>query len=323
MQISFITPHLQVRGANRRIIELSNHLIKLDHQVRIYHSDGSKCSWMDCSAQTLPLSQVTKDKHQILIETNRRNYPIFSKTNADLKMFYVLLLYEEVFHLMTGFKPQLKLPYHKYNRWFRSMLHDSSIIKLSNSTGVKQKLDSIGVDNQLLLGGINHQMFYPAKQKKQFDYTILASGDPVKWKGFEDIQQAIAKLKKKYPKINLITYAGKNIPQDQMADLYQSADIFVDAQTEGGWNNPVAEAMACGVPVICTNIGSIKDLAIDRKTALLVPTRDPKAITDAISDLIDNPKLRNKLAENGHNQSKKFRWDSSAKNLIKIIDQYV
>ena len=49
------------------------------------------------------------------------------------------------------------------------------------------------------------------------------------------------------------TYYGKGIAQSKMARIYNSADVFVDAsRNSGGWNNPVVEAMACRVPVVCT-----------------------------------------------------------------------
>lgn len=71
------------------------------------------------------------------------------------------------------------------------------------------------------------------------------------------------------------TYCGKGISQEKMAEKYSSADIFVEASWQAGWNNPVAEAMACKVPVVCTDIGGVKDFAFHEKTALLVPPEGP------------------------------------------------
>jgi len=323
MKISFLTPHLEIRGGNRRIIELSNHLIKRGHQVVIFHSDGSSCKWLECKAKTRSLKEVINQPHEVLISINRKNYPLFKKAKAKLKIFYVLLLYPSEIKYLTGFHPSFILPFRKYPRWFRAVLRDKKILKLSNSTGLQSELKKLGIDSVLLLGGINREMFYPINQKKSFQWRILCVGDPIEWKGTSIILEAIKIAKKIEPRITLKTYYGKGIPQNKLVEVYNSADVFVDAQWSGGWNNPVAEAMACKIPVVCSDSTGIKDFAFHEKTALVVPPRNPVEMAKAILRLGKDEKLRENLKENAYCWISQYNWEKSAKDLERIIASYL
>jgi glycosyltransferase involved in cell wall biosynthesis len=319
MRISFLTPHLEIRGANRRIIELSNHLVEKGHQVTIFHSDGSSCKWMECKAEIKPSREVKNLYHQVLISINRKDYPLFKKAKAKLKIFYVLLLYETEKKYLTGFHPTLILPFRKYPRWFRAVLRDKKILKLSNSTGLQSELKKFSINTILLLGGVNQGLFYPIKNEKLFQWKVLCVGDPLEWKGTEIVSKAVEIAKGFEPQITLISYYGKDIPQNKLAEVYHAADIFVDAQWQGGWNNPVAEAMACKIPVVCSDSSGIKDFAFNEKTALVVPPKNPEAMAKAILRLGKDREMRERLRENAYNHITQYSWEKSAENLEKII----
>jgi glycosyltransferase involved in cell wall biosynthesis len=157
-------------------------------------------------------------------------------------------------------------------------------------------------------------------ERKSDRIRILCSGDPRPRKGFITVLDAIEIVKKYIPDIALDAYYGKGISQEQMSHVYSSADIFVDAQWYAGWNNPVAEAMACKVPVVCSNIGGVKDFAFHEQTALLVPVKDAQALAQAILRLIRNKPLQEKLGENAFTHIARFRWPDSAENLENILE---
>jgi len=91
----------------------------------------------------------------------------------------------------------------------------------------------------------------------------------------------------------------------------------VEGSRHAGWNNPVAEAMSCKVPVVCTDIGGVKDFAFHEKTALLVPPEKPEKMASAIFRLIKDPQLRGTLQKNAYNHITKYDWDTSTKSLRK------
>jgi len=77
--------------------------------------------------------------------------------------------------------------------------------------------------------------------------------------------------------------------------------------------------MACAVPVVCTDIGGVKDFAFHEKTALLVPPKNPEAMASAILRLIRDEKLREKLRENAYQYIRQFDWNKSVERLEEIL----
>jgi glycosyltransferase involved in cell wall biosynthesis len=321
VKIGFIEPHLKLFGGIRRIIELSNRLTERGHDVTIFHSDGSPCEWMECIAKIKPGCEVLDESHDVIIynDPNPTDYQLAEKAKAKLKVFYVLALYDR--SLLKGFNPRIYLPGRKGMLVLKRSLN-SPYLKLVNSTWMYDWLrENMGIDSQILIGGVNTNMFQPVKVKKTSgEIQVLCSGDPRKRKGTSTVLEAVEIAKEKNPRITLDTYYGKDLPQSKMAEVYSSADIFVDGQWYAGWNNPVAEAMACKTPVVCTDIGGVKDFAFHEETALLVPPKDPKTMATSLLRLIGDEKLRDKLVDNAYRHIRQFSWDKSAMRLEKILD---
>ncbi len=324
MKISFIEPHLKVYGGIRRILELSNRLAERGHDVTIFHSDGSSCQWMKCSAKVKRYEDVLEEEHDVLIynDPNPVDYNLAQRSAARLKIFYVLELYER--DLLKGMNLRIYLPRHERVLILKKSLN-SPYLKLSNSTWIYTWLkENLHLESKLLIGGVNTDMFHPVEVKKnREEIRVLSSGDPRERKGFKTVVDAVERARKEDPRIILDTYHGKGIPQEKMAEKLSSADIFVDGQWYAGWNNPVAEAMACKVPVVCTDIGGVRDFAFHEKTALLVPVRDPKAMAEAILRLIRDEELRERLRENAYRHIIQFNWDESCSTLEKILESEV
>jgi len=321
MKISFVEPHLKLYGGIRRIIELANRLTQRGHDVTIFHSNGSHCEWMECIAKIKSYNELLKEEHDIIIynDPNTTDYKLVKKANAKLKVFYVLGLYNN--DLLKGINLKIYLPWNKRMLILKKCLR-SPYLKLSNATWEKEWLEkNMNIDSYLLIGGINTEMFYPIKIKKSLNkIRILCSGGSRKYEGTETIIEAVKIVQKVEQRVVLDTYHGQGIPQERMAEKYSSADIFVDGRWYGGWNNPVAEAMACKLPVVCTDIGGVKDFAFHEKTALLVPPKDPKAMAYAILRLIRDEKLRELLRENAFKHIRQFDWNKSVERLEEILN---
>ena len=91
--------------------------------------------------------------------------------------------------------------------------------------------------------------------------------------------------------------------QEEVFPHYARSSVFVlMAQPEWHWGIPnvIVEALAARNAVITTRFGSVEELVKDEETGLLVPPRDPDALAAAIRRLADEPALRHRLAEAGH-----------------------
>lgn len=115
-----------------------------------------------------------------------------------------------------------------------------------------------------------------------------------------------------------VVFTGLVAPQD-LPLLYNAADLFVYPSIFEGFGLGVIEAMACGTPVICSNTSSLPEVA--GGAGILVDPYNVEAIARAIKDVLTVPGLRNKLAQKGIAQAKKFSWYETAHRTLSVYEE--
>jgi len=307
-------------GGVRRMIEISNNLVDFGHNVVWFTPGGVECPWMDCKFpfKNLPLA---KGRSWDVLVSNRASGEVISmvtSTKANKKLFYILGLGE------TRLKEFEQVLMHnaptddKQLKSLRYIMQHPDVELVANSTWQAEWLWSLGVECGLAVGAVNHSMFFPVKEvltKRPSTFVIGTSGDPRTRKGTPVVEAAFEIILRKYPDAVLRKYHGLNLPQSEMAGWYSGNHVFLDGQLWAGWNNPVAESMACGVPVVCTKIGGNKDFCFDDETAYLVPRNNPEHMARAALRLLDNEFERDRLATAGLEVIRKFTWPECARQL--------
>jgi starch synthase len=77
--------------------------------------------------------------------------------------------------------------------------------------------------------------------------------------------------------------------------------------------------MACGIPVVATQVGSIPEVVSDGKTGLLVPVNNNQALYQAIARLIENSQLAQQMGQAGQNRVEAlFRWDVAGQHMLDL-----
>jgi len=107
------------------------------------------------------------------------------------------------------------------------------------------------------------------------------------------------------------------VPQGDLPPLLSGAQAFVLPSLYEGFGFPVLEAMACGVPVICSNVSSLPEVAGD--AALLVDPHDPAALATALRRVLDDRELRRDLIERGRRQVARFSWQACAQGTLAVL----
>lgn len=128
------------------------------------------------------------------------------------------------------------------------------------------------------------------------------------WK-FEEILQAPKKLGIE----NRVKFLGF-VPIADLPYLLSNATVFIQPSLWEGFGIPVVEAMACGVPVIVSNVSSLPEVA--GSAGLLVDPYSVNQIEQAIRTIVVDKKLRQNLSKKGLKQSQKFSWRSMAKQVL-------
>lgn len=96
-----------------------------------------------------------------------------------------------------------------------------------------------------------------------------------------------------------VHYVGAQPDDNAIAELYRLADIAVSVPSSDGTPLSVLEAMACGVPLVLSDVPSLHEWVQHEREALFVPTGDVEAISAAILRMLRNDLLRQSLARNG------------------------
>jgi len=323
LKIAAILPHLEVFGGVRRYIEIGNNFIKRGHSFRIYHSDGSRPTWLEFFGETRPVEQVTLEENDIVISSDYSSLHYLERAKAKKKIFYCV-------------------GEHRNNQ---KACNNRKFLIMGNSTGicemVRRKYMRKCIEG---IGGINSEIFHPVEAKRDHrQIKILCYGRVYKRsKRIQKIVKAVELLYKRYPSLRLLLFdtpVGSPrldarqmlhtrvpvkfytaLPQERMAELYSQADIFVSAEKRAGWSNPCAEAMACKVPVVCSPSGT-RDFAADGETALVFRFRYPFLIAKKIRRLIEDKNLKERIREKGYRKIQQYTWSNLVDKLEKEFEQ--
>ena len=108
----------------------------------------------------------------------------------------------------------------------------------------------------------------------------------------------------------------ENLPNEELVALYNAAALLVLPSFYEGFGLPVLEAMACGTPVVCSERGSLPEIAGD--AALLVNPDDLDRLASAMERALDDEPLRAQLRSRGFANVARFSWEKTARETVEI-----
>ena len=131
------------------------------------------------------------------------------------------------------------------------------------------------------------------------------------------------KIKDKIADLGLVNHVRLlgYVEEPTLAALYKNALFLAMPSLYEGFGLPLVEAMDYGRPVLTSNNSSMPEIAAN--AGLLVDALDVNSITNGLMQLIDNEKLRNRLAANTKKNVARFSWSKSARQLITVFEQTI
>lgn len=133
----------------------------------------------------------------------------------------------------------------------------------------------------------------------------------------------LKKLAKSEGVLSRIIFAGRK-NRKQLKYYYSCADVFVTTPLYEPFGITPLEAMACGTPVIGSNVGGIKFSVADGETGFLVPPKDPRALAEKVELLLKNEELLGRMKQNAIKRVHKiFTWANVCRQLSDVYATFL
>jgi glycosyltransferase involved in cell wall biosynthesis len=170
-------------------------------------------------------------------------------------------------------------------------------------------------------------LFLARLQKAKGIYELIEAVGLLKKKGYNikliiagsGLEESAIRREYKYDWIKMIGYVeGK-----EKARAYQCADIYVLPSYTEGMPNSVLEAMAFGLPVVCSNVGSLPEIIVEGVNGSIIESIDSEAIATAIERLYMDQDLRKSITENNIKESRRFCSSNVVKRLEVIYRKVI
>lgn len=237
---------------------------------------------------------------------------------------------------------------------YMSSVRSDAIITISK----KVKKDIVryygipGEDISVVYHGVDREVFYArgahevgAARKK---YGLPASfvlylASSLPHKNYERLLEAFGIVKKKRPGLKLVLIGARDygheairkkigelglteavvflgwLPFEDIPAIYSAADAFVFPSLHEGFGMPVLEAMACGVPVVCSGIEPLDEVAGD--AARFIDPHDSASMAEGIVEVLSDERVRRRLVEKGLERASSFTWEKTAAATLAAISE--
>lgn len=354
LKITFLLWSLDRTGGVRVIFEVANRLSKQGHDITIL-ALGGNAKWFPLKVDTrtismLPWQYKTANAGwrsgiqavNILnlareIENSDVTVATFYPTaysaylGGSGALFYYIQHYETIMY-MNGETLFSRIT----NNLMASIVDGTYRLPLNwlvNSSWANSTLKKkFGKEGVLVYPAIDHQIFFP-RQVNRLDEKkrVVCLGKTAPAKGLNDGLEALKFVYKKMNNIELILYGsepsihipipGKYVfkPSDnELAELYSSADVVICPSWFESFPLPPLEAMACGAPVVTTRYGT-EDYAFDDQNCLVVPAKQPKLLSAAILKILSNKDLAERLKNEGLKTAQQFTWERTTTAIEQVF----
>lgn len=207
----------------------------------------------------------------------------------------------------------------------------------SKLRGIYNEISEIEKPKMVITDGVDLEKFYPVNLER-FD-NIENRKIVIGWVGNskavdsenDDDLKGVRKII--IPCINELIEEGyplemqfadgsvKKIPHSEMNDYYNKIDLYICASKIEGTPNPVLESMACGIPVISTDVGIVPDAFGEKQKEFILEKRSKEELKSKIIELIDNKEQFKTLSKENLEQIKDWDWKKKCEDFKKYFDK--
>jgi len=324
MILGAILPHTKLYGGVKRFLELGNIFVEKGHDFCVYTPDGVAPAWFDYKGRMGTFDEIAEAPLDALWTTTPGFMPLVLQSKARHKIFYHVRIKERLKAIMKNpdveiFACSTNVYEHDLKKYGRKAFKAIGGVTVDH---YQPKTDYSVVDRPFVVMGYGRL----AERVKGTKYVVKACEHLYK-KGYNlrmllfdtalnDVwQQRIDQFTSSCP-FDFV----QNHPFDRNSELFNRADCFVSAENPrySGWNNTVAEAMACALPIVTTKAGTM-DMITDGENGLR-SARWVMCIERHIARLYHDEDLRRQLGTQARERIKEYDWRLVADRILQHLE---
>jgi len=340
------------RGGSRILIELANHLAEDRYQVNYLYPRGTNITTFAISPKVNfiefgPRIKQIEDISSII----RIFFLTFSIPKSDiilanhyLTSFPILFHHithpkSKIIYLIQAYEPysfgKAEKTFPKLKQWLAERTYTFGFTHICVANWIKTKVDRFANSQAFVFSpGINHNSFNLKKslniERPKDKILIFPSNDESK--GWRDFLQAIPLVLEEFPDLEIIASSKAEFPinhpsirsvhpktDDELAELYRSAMIYIHPAWWEGCPLAPLEAMACGTPVIAARSEGIMEYANHQENCYLVNVHDPIDLAKGIIHLLTDKELQKYISIKGLETAKKYTMEKMNDEIKTIL----
>jgi len=270
----------------------------------------------------------------------------FDDIDLSLPAFSIRAKGAKLFHLRTL---DYTFDFYLTNPLARYLLGHVADTYICGGKRSATRLTRLGISKErirLLYHGVDVEKFTPGSCK--LEHSILFVGRIQRPKGLHVLLESLTRINepltivivgpisdgKYYEEIwarareqdlerkHKLLWLGPITDQSCLIDWYRKSSVHVCPSLREEVGNSILEAMACGTPVVATNVGNIPELVRDRRTGILVPPDNASDLARAIEYVVENEDVRKRFAcEARIHVSQNFSLDKTVSHLVQIYEE--
>lgn len=130
-------------------------------------------------------------------------------------------------------------------------------------------------------------------------------------------RQSLQELVKELDLENRVIFMGK-VSNEEVPEYMVAADVFVLPSLQEGFGIVNLEAMACGLPIVTTNVKGLPEIVKHGENGLLVEPKNPAQIAEKVLQLLENSELRERISRNNRERVKNYTWERVINSLEEV-----
>ena len=115
-----------------------------------------------------------------------------------------------------------------------------------------------------------------------------------------------------------LTYVS-GISEEELLNLYQSASVLLMPLLDATANNAILEGMSCGLPIVVTDVGAVRDY-VDPACGMLIPPQQARAMAEAVIDILEDEPAQRRMSSKCREHALKFSWEESVGKLKSVYE---